>query len=68
MFELSYRVRYAYPAAVVFAALTDVAGYPRRQEDVLAACVLGGSPVRLGTEISQAQRASGPGGRKDNSK
>jgi|HubBroStandDraft_4_1064222.scaffolds.fasta_scaffold339336_2 hypothetical protein len=39
MFELSYRVRYAYPAAADFAALTDVANYPRRQEDVLAAWV-----------------------------
>jgi hypothetical protein len=40
MFELSYRVRYAYPAAAVFAALTDVADHPRRQEDVLATWVL----------------------------
>ena len=69
MFELSYRVRYAYPAAVVFAALTDVAGQPWWQEDMLAASALGGSPVRLGTEISQMRNVLGrPGGRKDDSK
>lgn len=59
MFELSYRVRYAYPAAAVFAALTDVADYPRWQEDVLAAWVPGGGPVRLGTEISQMRNVLG---------
>jgi uncharacterized protein YndB with AHSA1/START domain len=46
MIELDYRMGYAYPPAMVFRALTEVADYPQWQSDVLAARVSGGGPTR----------------------
>jgi hypothetical protein len=59
MVELEYRAGLAYPAPVVFGALTDVPRYPAWWSDIAAATVRGGGPLRLGAEITQVRRSLG---------
>jgi ribosome-associated toxin RatA of RatAB toxin-antitoxin module len=59
MLNLDYNVIYPYPAAAVFAAITDFPAYPWWQPDVVGIRAAGALPAGLGTQVLQVVSVMG---------
>ncbi|MGW4297382.1 SRPBCC family protein [Micromonospora chersina] len=59
MIHVDHSIRYDRPTGAIFAALTDIAGYPNWQPDVLSAEITGEAGLGPGTPVRQVRKVMG---------